>query len=163
MFSFEATEEQKMLVDAIHRFAESNLRSTAHDADEEGMLRAIFAGSLSKFREPVNLKRLITMIDEIEWSETDVDIKAAAYEGLLQKYAEEQKGAGQYFTPREVIRSVVRCKKPDIREKSNFSIHDPACGTGGFLIGVEHAGICHGLLSIKNKPGEKIVAVDSVE
>jgi len=102
---------------------------------EDGMLGDIFAGSLSKFREPVNLKRLITLIDEIQWSETDVDIKAAAYEGLLQKYAEEQKGAGQYFTPREVIRSVVRCMKPDIREKADFSIHDPACGTGGFLIG----------------------------
>lgn len=104
-------------------------------ATEEGMLGAIFAGSLSRFREPVNLKRLITMIDEIDWSEIDVDIKAAAYEGLLQKYAEEEKGAGQYFTPREVIRSVIRCMKPDIREKADLSIHDPACGTGGFLIG----------------------------
>ncbi len=104
-------------------------------ADEKGLLGNIFAGSLSRFREPVNLKRLITMIDEIQWSETDVDIKAAAYEGLLQKYAEEQKGAGQYFTPREIIRSVIRCMKPDIRKKADFSIHDPACGTGGFLIG----------------------------
>jgi type I restriction enzyme M protein len=104
-------------------------------ADEKGLLGNIFAGSLNRFREPVNLKRLITMIDEIQWSETDVDIKAAAYEGLLQKYAEEQKGAGQYFTPREVIRSVIRCMKPDLREKADFSIHDPACGTGGFLIG----------------------------
>ncbi len=104
-------------------------------AAEEGFLRKIFAGSLSRFRQPVNLKRLLTMIDEIQWSDVDVDIKGAAYEGLLQKYAEEQKGAGQYFTPREVIRSIVRCMKPDSRQSSSYSIHDPACGTGGFLIG----------------------------
>jgi type I restriction enzyme M protein len=99
------------------------------------MLGDIFAGSLSKFREPVNLKKLIGLIDETQWTAVDVDIKAQAYEGLLQKYAEEEKGAGQYFTPREAIRCVVRCMKPDIREKPGFTIHDPALGTAGFLIG----------------------------
>jgi len=102
---------------------------------QKGMLGDIFAGSLSKFREPVNLKKLITLIDETQWSTIDVDIKAEAYEGLLQKYAEEEKGAGQYFTPREAIRSIVRCIEPDIREKRDFTIHDPAVGTAGFLIG----------------------------
>jgi type I restriction enzyme M protein len=108
------------------------LRTLSH---ENWILGDIFAGSLSKFREPVNLKKLIGMIDETRWSAIDVDIKADAYEGLLQKYATEQKGAGQYFTPREAIRSIVRCIKPDIREKRDFSIHDPALGTAGFLIG----------------------------
>jgi type I restriction enzyme M protein len=102
---------------------------------QRGILGDIFAGSLSKFREPVNLKKLIGLIDEIQWTAIDVDIKAQAYEGLLQKYAEEEKGAGQYFTPREAIRCVVRCMQPDIREKSEFKIHDPALGTAGFLIG----------------------------
>jgi type I restriction enzyme M protein len=102
---------------------------------QQGILGDIFAGSLSKFREPVNLKKLIGLIDETQWSAIDVDIKADAYEGLLQKYAAEQKGAGQYFTPREAIRAVIRCIKPDIREKRDFTIHDPALGTAGFLIG----------------------------
>ncbi len=102
---------------------------------QKGMLGDIFAGSLSKFREPVNLKKLITLIDETQWSTIDVDIKAEAYEGLLQKYAEDEKGAGQYFTPREAIRCVIRCIRPDIREKPDFTIHDPAVGTAGFLIG----------------------------
>ena len=104
-------------------------------AKQEGILGDIFTGSLTKFREPVNLKKLIMMIDGIEWSALDVDLKANAYEGLLQKYATEQKGAGQYFTPREAIRCVVRCIKPDFRETPNYLIHDPACGTSGFLIG----------------------------
>ncbi len=102
---------------------------------QKGMLGDIFAGSLSKFREPVNLKKLILMIDETQWTALDVDIKADAYEGLLEKYAEEEKGAGQYFTPREAIRCVVRCIKPDARARPDFSIHDPAVGTAGFLIG----------------------------
>ncbi len=102
---------------------------------EKGMLGDIFAGSLSKFREPVNLKKLINLIDETQWSAIDVDVKADAYEGLLQKYAEEEKGAGQYFTPREAIRAIVRCVQPDIRERPSFTIHDPALGTAGFLIG----------------------------
>lgn len=102
---------------------------------EKGMLGDIFAGSLSKFREPVNLKKLIGLIDETQWTALDVDIKAQAYEGLLQKFAEEEKGAGQYFTPRPAIRSVVRCIRPDVRQSSDFTIHDPALGTAGFLIG----------------------------
>lgn len=100
-----------------------------------GLLGDIFGGSLSRFREPVNLKKLIDLIDETQWAELDVDLKGDAYEGLLQKFAAEQKGAGQYFTPRPLIRSIVRCVKPDIREASAYKVHDPACGTGGFLIG----------------------------
>jgi type I restriction enzyme M protein len=102
---------------------------------EPALLGAIFAGALSRFREPVNLKKLIGLIDETEWASLDVDLKGEAYEGLLQKFAAEQKGAGQYFTPRPLIRAIVQCLRPDIREAPDFSCHDPACGTGGFLIG----------------------------
>ena len=100
-------------------------------AKEGGILSDIFAGALSQFRGPVNLKKLINMINEVRWSAVDVDIKGAAYEGLLQKYASEQKGAGQYFTPRPLIRTIVRCVDPRVGE----TVHDPALGTGGFLLG----------------------------
>jgi type I restriction enzyme M protein len=102
---------------------------------EPGLLGDIFAGALSRFREPVNLKKLIGMLDEIEWAALDVDLKGEAYEGLLQKFAAEQKGAGQYFTPRPLIRAIVQCLRPDVRESPDLRVHDPACGTGGFLIG----------------------------
>ncbi len=101
---------------------------------EKGLLGDIFAGALSKFREPVNLKKLILLINETEWAELDVDLKAEAYEGLLQKFAAEQKGAGQYFTPREAIRAIVRCVRPDVGQAVDYTIHDPAVGTAGFLI-----------------------------
>ena len=64
-----------------------------------------------------------------------VDVKAEAYEGLLEKAASEgKKGAGQNFTPRVLIQSIVRSMKPDPRAHKEFSIYDPACGTAGFLV-----------------------------
>lgn len=102
---------------------------------QRGMLGDIYAGAISRFSNPVNLKRLINLIDEVEWTELGVDVKAQAYEGLLEKAASEgKKGAGQYFTPRILIQSIVRCTKPDPRQHKKHTIHDPAAGTGGFLI-----------------------------
>ncbi len=100
-----------------------------------GILGDIYAGSQSRFSNPVNLKRLVSLIDEIEWTSLNVDVKAAAYEGLLEKAAAEgKKGAGQYFTPRVLIQSIVRCMKPDPRVRKDFTISDPAAGSGGFLV-----------------------------
>lgn len=102
---------------------------------QSGILGDIFAGAQSRFTNPVNLRKLIALIDETEWTSLDVDVKAEAFEGLLEKAASEgKKGAGQYFTPRLLIQSMMRCIKPDPREKADFTIGDPACGTGGFLI-----------------------------
>ena len=101
----------------------------------DGLLGDIFAGALSRFNNPVNLKQLIGVIDETEWTGLDIDVKAAAFEGLLEKAASEgKKGAGQYFTPRILIQTIVRCIKPDPRRSREFTITDPACGTGGFLV-----------------------------
>ena len=81
------------------------------------------------------MKALIGVIDETEWTELDVDVKAAAFEGLLEKAASEgKKGAGQYFTPRILIQSIVRCMQPDPRKYKEFAMCDPACGSGGFLV-----------------------------
>jgi type I restriction enzyme M protein len=102
---------------------------------QPGILGDIFSGAQSRFTNPVNLKKLIGLIDETEWISLDVDVKAAAFEGLLEKAAAEgKKGAGQYFTPRLLIQSMVRCIQPDPRAHKDFAIGDPACGTGGFLV-----------------------------
>lgn len=101
----------------------------------EGLLGDIFTQATSRFNNPVNLRRLIDMIDEEEWSSLDVDVKGAAFEGLLEKAASEgKKGAGQYFTPRVLIQTICRIMKPDPRGRKDFTIDDPACGTGGFLV-----------------------------
>lgn len=104
-------------------------------AKTPGILGDIYAEAQSRFNNAVNLKKLINLIDETEWTSLGIDIKAAAYEGLLEKAASEgKKGAGQYFTPRVLIQSIVRCMKPDPRVHVDFTISDPACGTGGFLV-----------------------------
>lgn len=102
---------------------------------QPGILGDIYSGAQSRFANPVNLKKLISLIDETEWTVLDVDVKAAAFEGLLERAASEgKKGAGQYFTPRVLIQSIVACMKPDPRASRDFTIGDPACGTGGFLV-----------------------------
>lgn len=102
---------------------------------QQGILGDIFAGAQSRFTKPVSLKTLINRIDETEWTALNVDVKAEAYEGLLEKAASEgKKGAGQLFTPRVLIQAIVRCMRPDPRAHKEFTICDPACGTGGFLV-----------------------------
>ena len=102
---------------------------------QPGLLGMIYSGALSRFQNPVNLKKLLGVIDETDWTSLNVDIKAEAFEGLLEKAASEgKKGAGQYFTPRLLIQSIVRCMKPDPRPHREFTVCDPACGTGGFLV-----------------------------
>lgn len=98
--------------------------------DQDGIVGDIFARVNSQFRTPVNLREAIREIDEVEWSAIEVDVKGTAYEALLQRYAEEAKGAGQYFTPRPAIKAIVKAVDPD----HDDDIHDPAAGTGGFLI-----------------------------
>jgi len=98
---------------------------------EKGMLGVIFRKSQSKIQDPAKLKRLIELINAETWIGMDIDIKGEIYEGLLQKNAEDTKsGAGQYFTPRPLIKAIVEC----IRPKPGETICDPACGTGGFLL-----------------------------
>lgn len=102
---------------------------------QPGLLGDIFTQAMPRFTNPVNLKKVINMIDEEDWSAMEVDVKGAAFEGLLEKSAAEgKKGAGQYFTPRVLINSIVTVMKPDPRAAKDFTICDPACGTSGFLM-----------------------------
>ncbi len=71
------------------------------------------------------------MVDEVSWVTLDADTKGDIYEGILEKNAEDTKsGAGQYFTPRALIKVMVECLAPE----PGKSIADPACGTGGFFL-----------------------------
>lgn len=100
-------------------------------AKAKGMLGQIFVKSQNKIQDPAKLYRLIEMIDREKWSLMGVDLKGKIYEGLLEKNAEDTKsGAGQYFTPRALIKAMVACVQPEPRK----TICDPACGTGGFFL-----------------------------
>lgn len=98
---------------------------------EKGMLGVIFRKSQNKIQDPAKLKRLVDLINAETWMGLDIDVKGEIYEGLLQKNAEDIKsGAGQYFTPRSLIRAMVEVMKP----QPGMTVCDPACGTGGFLL-----------------------------
>ena len=101
---------------------------------KSGMLGLIFRKAQNKIQDPAKLRRLIMdLIDKEQWSSMSADVKGDAYEGLLQKNAEDVKGgAGQYFTPRPLIAAVVDVMRPC----PGMTICDPACGTGGFLLAV---------------------------
>jgi type I restriction enzyme M protein len=112
-------------------------------ARQPGMLGEIFKKARPDIQNPATLRRLIVdLIEPEKWSSMDADVKGDIYEGLLAKSAEESpKGAGQYFTPRELTKGIIDCMQP----VADDTICDPACGTGGFLLGsynyvVEHAG-----------------------
>ena len=100
--------------------------------NKPGLLGLIFNKAQNKFQDPVKLRRLvIDLIDKEEWVSMSADVKGDAYEGLLEKNAQDTKsGAGQYFTPRPLIRAIVDVMAPNPGE----TISDPACGTGGFML-----------------------------
>jgi type I restriction enzyme M protein len=98
---------------------------------ESGLLGLIFRKSQNKIQDPAKLKRLLSLIDQEMWSALKADVKSDLYEGLLEKNAQDVKsGAGQYFTPRELIKAMVTVMRPE----PGLTICDPACGTGGFFI-----------------------------
>ena len=100
-------------------------------SEEPGMLGEIFTKSQNKIQDPAKLYRLVHLIDEETWARLGADVKGDIYEGLLQKNAEDTKsGAGQYFTPRALIRAMVDCVRPQPMK----TIADPSCGTGGFFL-----------------------------
>jgi type I restriction enzyme M protein len=97
-----------------------------------GMLGVVFRKAQNRIQDPAKLRRLIVdLIDRESWLTLDADVKGDAYEGLLEKNAEDVKtGAGQYFTPRPLIKAIVEVMRPE----PGMTICDPACGTGGFLL-----------------------------
>jgi type I restriction enzyme M protein len=100
-------------------------------ANKKGMLGTIFTKSQNKIQDPAKLYRLIDMVDDTNWVMLGSDVKGDIYEGLLERNAEDTKsGAGQYFTPRSLIKAIVETMRPEVMK----TIADPACGTGGFFL-----------------------------
>jgi type I restriction enzyme M protein len=96
-----------------------------------GLIPVIFRKAQNKIQDPAKLERLVELIDGETWIGLDIDIKGEIYEGLLEKNAQDTKsGAGQYFTPRPLIKAIVDVMRP----APGQTLCDPACGTGGFLL-----------------------------
>ena len=112
---------------------EEHYRNTLrHLGQQSGMLGLIFSKSQNRIQDPAKLRQLIVeLIGKENWLSMTSDVKGDAYEGLLERNAQDTKsGAGQYFTPRSIIDAIMDCVQPEPGEV----ICDPACGTGGFLL-----------------------------
>lgn len=98
---------------------------------DEGLIGTIFTKASNKINSPVHLAKIISMISAENWYMMEGDLKGAVYESILEKNGQDTKsGAGQYFTPRSLIKAIVDVVDPKITE----TVADPACGTGGFLL-----------------------------
>jgi type I restriction enzyme M protein len=118
-------------VNLLNHYRETLLKlSTSTDP----LISAIYADAQTRLREPRHLEQLIKSLDSIDWFSAKRDGLGDLYEGLLEKNAGETKsGAGQYFTPRPLIDSIIHLIKPQPGE----TIQDPAAGTAGFLIAAD--------------------------
>ena len=146
---------------------EVHYRHVLEDLGKQGgMLGLIFRKAQNKIQDPAKLERLIKdLIDRETWLSMAADVKGDAYEGLLQKNAEDVKGgAGQYFTPRDLIQAITECVDP----RPGQTICDPACGTGGFLLAAHDYLVKHydldsdQLKFLKNGTLHGVELVDSV-
>lgn len=100
-------------------------------SEQDNLIGTIYTKAQNKIDKPVYLKKVITMINEHNWLSMDGDVKGAIYEKILEKNGQDKKsGAGQYFTPRSLINTMVDVTMPQIGE----TVCDPACGTAGFLL-----------------------------
>jgi len=129
---------------------------------QKGMLGLIFRKAQNKIQDPAKLRRLVAdLIDREQWTTLDADVKGDAYEGLLEKNAQDTKGgAGQYFTPRGLIQAIVEVVDPRPKE----TICDPACGTGGFLLAAhDHIVRWNPSLTRDQKKHLKLEALHGVE
>ncbi len=105
------------------------------EAADDKLVASIYQGAYTNIREPKYLTQLIDDINKLEWYGMEREDLGDMYEGLLEKNANETKsGAGQYFTPRVLINSMVKLMKPQAGEV----IQDPAAGTAGFLLSADN-------------------------
>lgn len=114
---------------------EGQYKNTLEKLGEQGgILGKIFMQATNKISNAAILYRIVQMIDTEKWVSMSSDVKGEIYEGLLQKNAEDVKsGAGQYFTPRPLIRAMVKCLRPEPMK----TIADPCCGSGGFFLAAQ--------------------------
>ena len=103
-------------------------------ASENEVVKAIYAFPTTVFNHSENLKAVVDGISRLDWHEVGHDRFGQIYSGLVDKSAQDSRSsAGQYFTPRPLVDSMVRTIKP----RPGELIQDPAAGSGGFLVSAD--------------------------
>lgn len=119
--------------DGLLGFYQEMLTHLGTSAESE-TIQAIYAFPTTVFSHDENLHAVVNGIAKIDWNDLSGDRFGHIYEGLIEKSSQDvRSGAGQYFTPRALVNSIVRSMKPKLGE----IIQDPAVGSGGFLIAAD--------------------------
>lgn len=101
---------------------------------KDDRVREIYRFPTTVFNHDENLRAVIDKINKLDWHSLKNDSFGDIYEGLLAKNSQDSRaGAGQYFTPRALIDTIIKVIQPQLGE----IIQDPSTGTGGFLISAD--------------------------
>lgn len=139
--------------DSLYKFVRDEVFPFIEDLHNgHANVRQIFHGAKLLIPDEVTLKRTVEIIDTIEFSSLDTDVKGDLYESLLASI-ESAGELGQFLTPRRIIRAIIEMVNPKIGE----TIFDPACGSAGFLI------TSHEWLKLKNSDPKNIEERDGRE
>lgn len=116
------------------------------------LVKQVFTDAKTSLTKATALTSLIMTIDNVDWYAAGEDGLGDLYEGLLERTTSERKSkAGQYFTPRPLIETIIELVQPKVGE----TIQDPAAGTGGFLIAA-HRAICRATDELMDLPEEEV-------
>lgn len=128
--------------DALIRFVASDLlpylrslRGTA-DLDPRDVLAAVFKETFNRMLSGYLLRDVVNLVDRVNFTSTDdIHTMGHLYESMLREMSDAAGDAGEFYTPRPLVRFIVQQVDPQVGE----SILDPAAGTGGFLVeALEH-------------------------
>jgi len=82
-----------------------------------------------KVSNPKAIRKIIETLNPLQLTSIDEEIKGLAFEQFIHQTTDTQNDLGEYFTPRHIVRFMVQLLNPKYGE----TVHDPYCGTGGFL------------------------------
>ena len=133
-FSWSSWARRDMRAQDLKTFIETELLQylrSLQGSKEKDLIASVFTEVSQRMRDPFNLKEVITMLNGIDFSNPeDSHILSQLYEELLMMMGKEGGAAGEYYTPRPIVRLMVKLVNPKIGE----TIFDPLCGSCGFLV-----------------------------
>jgi type I restriction enzyme M protein len=126
--------EEVQLRDGVKRpglfFYLRNLQSST-GRDRQDVIRQVFQGVSNRMESGALLRDMVNQVNQIHFDNSEeVNILSNLYESMLKEMRDAAGDSGEFYTPRPVVRFMVRVMNPLLGETAR----DPACGTGGFLV-----------------------------
>lgn len=99
--------------------------------DRQDIIREVFRGISNRMESGALLRDVVNKVNEIHFDRSEeVNILSDFYESMLKEMRDAAGDSGEFYTPRAVVAFMVKAIAPEVGE----TIHDPACGTAGFLV-----------------------------